>query len=80
MQGEKKSILKSFLTYSKSQKIGVILLFAIIILLQGFYFFYNFQSPKTNEKVKQNWLANQSSIDSLKLMDSKTKGLKQTTI
>lgn len=70
MEADKKSIRKSFLTYSKSQKIGVLLLFAVIIMLQGIYFFYNFETPKTNEKAKQSWLANQSSIDSLKLLKS----------
>ena len=70
MEADKKSIRKSFLTYSKSQKIGVLLLFAVIIMLQGIYFFYNFETPKTNEKAKQSWLANQSSVDSLKLLKS----------
>ena len=73
MQAKKTSILKSLLTYSKSQKIGVILLFSIIIVLQGIYFLYNFDVPKINKSAKQNWLANQTSVDSLKLLASNKK-------
>lgn len=68
MKSEQTNILKSFLTFSKSQKIGVILFFGIIITLQGFYFFYNFSLPKMDDKAKKDWLANQTSVDSLKLL------------
>ena len=61
------SIVKSFLTYSKSQRIGILLFFVIIILVQGIYFFYDFTAKKTIDKEKSKWLALQSTVDSLKL-------------
>ncbi|MGV9004522.1 ComEA family DNA-binding protein [Flavobacterium sp.] len=73
MEIDKTSVLKSFLTYSKSQKIGVILFFAIIILLQGIYYSYKVDVPEIDAKAKQNWLSNQSSVDSLKLVASNSK-------
>ncbi|QBZ96609.1 helix-hairpin-helix domain-containing protein [Flavobacterium sangjuense] len=61
------SIVKSFLTYSKSQRIGILLFFGIIILVQGIYFFYDFTNKKTIDKEQSKWLALQSTVDSLKL-------------
>lgn len=61
------SIVKSFLTYSKSQRIGILLFFGIIILVQGIYFFYDFTAKKTIDKEQSKWLALQSTVDSLKL-------------
>lgn len=61
------SIGKSFLSYTKSQRIGILLFFAIIISLQLVYFFYHFETPVIDEKEKENWLSNQSSVDSLKV-------------
>ena len=61
------SIVKSFLTYSKSQRIGILLFFGIIILVQGIYFFYDFTAKETIDKEQSKWLALQSTIDSLKL-------------
>ena len=61
------SIIKSFLTYSKSQRIGILLFFGIIILVQGIYFFYDFTAKETIDKEQSKWLALQSTIDSLKL-------------
>ncbi len=61
------SIVKSFLTYSKSQRIGILLFFGIIILVQGIYFFYDFTAKKTIDKEQFKWLALQSTVDSLKL-------------
>ena len=59
------SFIQLFLKYSKSQRIGILLLFGIIIVAQGFYFFYNFGSPQNNYS-NQNWLAFQKDIDSIK--------------
>ncbi|MCF6128217.1 helix-hairpin-helix domain-containing protein [Flavobacterium sp. AS60] len=67
------SIIQSFLTYSKSQRIGVLLFFGIIILVQGIYFFADFTTIETNDKEKSKWLALQSSVDSLKLDDKNYK-------
>lgn len=61
------SIVKSFLTYSKSQRIGILLFFGIIILVQGIYFFYDFSAKETVNKEQSKWLALQSTIDSVKL-------------
>lgn len=60
------SIFKSILSYSKSQKIGILLFFVIVILLQCVYYFYNFKSPTENKKTKAEWLANQVLVDSIK--------------
>ena len=69
------SIIKSVLSYSKSQRIGIVLFFMIIILAQGIYYFYDFTSEKIISKEQSKWLANQSVIDSLKL---ENKNYKQT--
>ena len=61
------SIIKSFLNYSKSQRIGILLFFGIIILVQGIYFFYDFTVKESIDKEQSKWLALQSTIDSLKL-------------
>ena len=61
------SIVKSVLSYSKSQRIGILLFFGIIILVQGIYFFYDFTAKKTINKEQSKWLALQSTVDSLKL-------------
>ena len=61
------SIVKSFLTYSKSQRIGIVLFFGIIILVQGFYFYYDFSVKKTIDKEHSKWMTLQSTVDSLKL-------------
>ena len=53
--------------YSKSQRIGIILFFLIIILVQGVYFFYGFNVVSKADSQQSKWLANQSAIDSLKL-------------
>ncbi|MBP6558330.1 MAG: helix-hairpin-helix domain-containing protein [Flavobacterium sp.] len=67
------SILPSILSYSKSQRIGIIFLFLIIVFCQGFYLFSDFKTSQNlnNEQVK--WLANQSLIDSLKLQNKNYK-------
>ena len=61
------TILKSVLGYSKSQRIGIITFFMIIIVAQGFYYFWDFSDLNKVDKAKSKWLANQSIIDSLKL-------------
>lgn len=61
------SIVKSILTYSKSQRIGILLFFGIIILVQGIYFFYDFTTKEAIDKEQSKWLALQRTVDSLKL-------------
>ena len=60
------NILKIFFLYSKSQRIGIIVLFVSIGLLQAVYFFVDFNSYQNDESDKSKWLANQTVIDSLK--------------
>ncbi|MCF6130837.1 helix-hairpin-helix domain-containing protein [Flavobacterium wongokense] len=69
------SILNSVLGYSKSQRIGIILFFLIILLAQGIYYFWDFNSTTNFGNEKTKWLANQNVIDSLKL---ENKNLKPT--
>jgi DNA uptake protein ComE-like DNA-binding protein len=62
------SFIKSVLSYSKSQRIGITLFFLIVILVQGIYYFYDFNTFfNSKDKGQSKWLANQSVIDSLKL-------------
>lgn len=63
----KNSFIQSILSYSKSQRIGIILFFLIVILVQGFYFFYDFNTVNKVNPEQSKWLANQNAIDSLKL-------------
>jgi DNA uptake protein ComE-like DNA-binding protein len=60
------SIWATFLHYSKSQRIGIILLFGLIVLCQSFYVIHDFKSEELNTAEAQKWLAHQSVVDSLK--------------
>ncbi|PKB15796.1 ComEA family DNA-binding protein [Flavobacterium sp. 5] len=62
-----------FLKFTKEQRIGFFLLFAIIIALQLIYFFADFSSVSQNDSDKQQWLALQTKVDSLKLLKSNEK-------
>lgn len=66
----KNSVIQSVLGYSKSQRVGIILFFLIIALVQGIYYWYDFRAPGTINTERSQWLAKQNLIDSLKL-DSK---------
>ncbi|PZO30528.1 MAG: hypothetical protein DCF13_03050 [Flavobacteriaceae bacterium] len=61
---------QSILSYSKSQRIGIIFLFALIFICQGIYFFKNFNSVENVPKEKAQWLSYQKEIDSLKILKS----------
>ena len=61
------SIIQSILSYSKSQRIGIVLFFLIIIFTQGIYFFYDFNTVPKVDPEQSKWLALQSTVDSLKL-------------
>lgn len=58
--------IKSFFNYSRSQRIGVLILFTIIITLQLVYFFVDFSSYAKDTPEEEKWLSVQSEIDSLK--------------
>ncbi len=61
---------QTILSYSKSQRIGIIILFALIFICQGIYFFKNFNSIENAPKEKAQWLSYQKEIDSLKILKS----------
>lgn len=58
--------IKSFLKFSKSQQIGVVALFGIIILSQILYFFIDFMPTETINPEKEKWLSLSDNIESLK--------------
>ncbi len=58
--------IKSFFKFSRQQRTGIFLLFAIIIVLQLAYFFVDFSSFSPASPEKEKWLSLQSQIDSLK--------------
>lgn len=63
--------MRNYFTYSSQERKGLVLLFAIIIILQGFYFLFDFNSMQTISTTKQDWLSIQSKIDSIKDSESK---------
>lgn len=63
---------KTILTFSKDQRKGVLLLFAIIIGFQIAYYFVNFNSNEKQNPEQQNWLSLQANIDSLKVHKKET--------
>jgi DNA uptake protein ComE-like DNA-binding protein len=67
------SILKSVLSYSKGQRIGIILFFLVVVSMQGIYYCHDFSDTDKNGDQKSKWLANQAVIDSLKLEDKNYK-------
>ena len=69
----KNSFLQTLLGYSKSQRIGIIMLFLLIFTCQIIYFFCNFKSVENNVSEKEQWLSYQKEIDSLKLLKSNYK-------
>jgi len=58
--------VKSFFQFSREQRLGIFLLFAVIIALQFLYFFVDFSSFSKTSAEKEKWLSLQSQIDSLK--------------
>lgn len=61
------NIFKQYLKFSSDQRSGVVFLFGIIIILQLFYFFIDFNTIKKVYPKEQKWLSLQSEIDSKKL-------------
>jgi len=58
--------IKSYFKFSQGQRLGVFLLFAIIISAQLTYFFTDFSSVSNDSPEKEKWLSLQPQIDSLK--------------
>jgi len=58
---------KSILCYTRSQRIGLLIFFLLVLLVQAVYFFCDFkENDKSNLKEENDWLTNQKSIDSIK--------------
>lgn len=55
-----------YFKFSPEQRIGIFLLFAIIIVLQLVYFFVDFSSPSQFFPDKEKWMSLQREIDSIK--------------
>ncbi len=69
------SFLSVVLSYSKSQRIGIILLFTIIVLCQGFYWASDFKTTFVPNKEEQQWMNNQALVDSLALQTKKVQSV-----
>lgn len=55
----------NYFKFSKSERTGVLFLFAIIVIIQSVYFFVDFNQTESDSPEKQRWLAVQSEIDSI---------------
>ena len=58
--------IHTYFKFTREQRLGILLLFAIIISLQLVYFFVDFSAATKNYPEKQKWLSLQSKIDSMK--------------
>lgn len=58
--------IKPYIQFTKNQQRGILVLFAIIILVQAAFFLLNFNIIKTENKEAQKWLSQQNNLDSLK--------------
>lgn len=58
--------IKSYFNFTKSQCLGLVLLLSLIVIFQVAFYFIDFSQPEKNTSEKQQWLALQSEIDSLK--------------
>lgn len=54
-----------YFTYTKSQRAALLALFALILILQAFYYWADFHPQPENTTEKQRWLAVQPAIDSM---------------
>ena len=57
---------KDLLTFNREQRIGLVVLVAIIIILQLSYYFIDFSSSEKMTPEEEKWLSMQTTIDSLK--------------
>ncbi len=65
--------LNKYFHFTKQQRIGIFMLFIIMIGLQLFYLLSDFNISETQSAEKEQWLALQSEIDREKLVDKKIK-------
>ncbi|MHC0443732.1 helix-hairpin-helix domain-containing protein, partial [Flavobacterium sp. 3-210] len=59
--------LNKYFHFTKQQRVGIFMLFVLIIGLQLFYLFADFNISETSNVEKEQWLALQSEIDQEKL-------------
>lgn len=59
------SSLKPYFSFSKTQRIGLLLLFTLFIVLQAVYFGLNAAPPEETNVDEQHWISLQSKVDSL---------------
>lgn len=59
--------------FLNQQRTGILLLFVIIVILQSIYFFADFSVTAKNNPEKEQWMALQLEIDSMKLSKSNEK-------
>jgi DNA uptake protein ComE-like DNA-binding protein len=62
--------LAVYFKFTKSQRAGILFLFALIVVLQLAYFFVNVDSVEEDSTEKEKWLSMQVVIDSLKQSNS----------
>jgi len=56
-----------YFRFTRQQRTGIFLLFALIIILQTIYFFVDFNLPEKAFPEKEEWMSLQTEIDSMKL-------------
>lgn len=61
-----KEPIKPYFNFTKSQRLGLVLLLSLIVIFQVAFYFIDFSQPEKNTSEKQQWLALQLEIDSLK--------------
>jgi len=59
------SSLTPYFSFSKTQRIGLLLLFTLLIVLQSIYFLLNANPPEKAETDEKQWISLQSEVDSL---------------
>lgn len=62
-----------YFKFNNQQRKGIFLFFGIIVILQGVYFFIDFNSIPIDSSEKKQWLSLQAEVDSLKLINSSEK-------
>lgn len=58
--------LKKFFSFTKEQRLGVLILFLIVFVLQVFYYFVDFKVDEKKSIDDNGWLSLQSKLDSVK--------------
>ncbi|GEP49344.1 hypothetical protein FNO01nite_00160 [Flavobacterium noncentrifugens] len=59
------SSLKPYFSFSKTQRIGLLILFTLFIVLEAIYFLMNANQPEKIETDEKQWISLQSKVDSL---------------